>query len=62
MLPPPRLSRKQIKTKLMLCKSYTAVQKQSPTVEKVGVAHAQQDFTSNKLQISMQINPVLLYN
>ena len=51
--PPQSLLRKQIKTKLMLCKplfivhgrikGFTTVQKQSTSVEKLGMAHALQD-------------------
>ena len=46
--PPQSLLRKQVKTKLMLCrplciilwKSYITVQKQSTSIAKVGMAHS----------------------
>ena len=43
-------------------KTYTGVQKQSATAQKVGVAQALQDCINAKFQVSVQINEFLLYN
>ena len=76
-LAPPRiLSRKQINTELMHCKSLFIVHfrvkgflkgmywstKRSTSVAKVGVAHAWRDCVNAKFQVPVQINEVLLYN
>ena len=42
--------------------TYTGVQKQSASAQKVGMAHALRDCINAKLQVSVQINEILLYN
>ena len=42
--------------------TYTGVQKQSDSAQKVGVAHALRDCINVKFQVSVQINEFLLYN
>ena len=43
-------------------KTYTGVQKQSTSAQKVGMVHALQDCINAKFQVSVQINEFLLYN
>ena len=43
-------------------KTYTGVQKRSTLAQKVGVAHALQDYINAKFQVSVQINEFPLYN
>ena len=47
---------------ILATQSYTGVQKQSTSARKVGVAHAQRDCINAKLEGSVQIDEVLLYN
>ena len=75
LVPPQNTLTKQIRDKLMLCKplfivhgrvkafkTYTRVQKQNASAQKVGVAHALQDCINVKFQVLVQINEFLLYN
>ena len=42
-------------------KTYTGVQKQSASAQKVGVVHALRDYINTKFQVSVQINLMSFY-
>ena len=73
MAPLQSLSRKQIKTKLMLCEPlriicvrvkgpFKVILQYKNEAPHLQMAHALRDFINAKFQVSVQINEVQLYN